>query len=135
MGGGIGNVEFTTEEKTFTKDFEIGVDDMKSIAFDLAVIKDANEYTIKDVQWYLKDDGLDAGKTYENLINASGTENFFVKIGAGTDPYKYGTNPSGIENVNAKKAKASTAIYNLAGQRVDNGFKGIVIKDGKKFVK
>lgn len=135
MGGGIGNVEFTTEEKTFTKDFEIGVDDMKSIAFDLAVIKDANEYTIKDVQWYLKDDGLDAGKTYENLINASGTENFFVKIGAGTNPYQYGTNPSGIENVNAKKAKTSTAIYNLAGQRVDNGFKGIVIKDGKKFVK
>jgi len=25
-------------------------------------------------------------------------------------------------------------IYNLAGQRVENGFKGVVIQNGKKYV-
>jgi len=135
LGGGIGDVDFTTEEQPFTMDFEIGVDDMQSIAFDMAVIKDANEYTIKDVKWYLKDAELETdGQTLENLINAEGTSNFFVKIGAGTAPYEYGTE-TGISNVTAKGAKTSTAIYNLAGQRVANSFKGIVVKDGKKFVK
>ena len=135
LGGGIGDVDFTTEEQTFTKDFEIGVDDMQSIAFDMAVIKEANEYTIKDVKWYLKDADLEPdGQTMENLINAEGTSNFFVKIGAGTAPYEYGTE-TGISNVTAKSAKSSTAVYNLAGQRVANDYKGLVIKDGKKFVK
>ena len=30
--------------------------------------------------------------------------------------------------------EASAAIYNLAGQRVDNSYKGVVIQNGKKFV-
>ena len=128
-------VEFTTEEQIYTQDFTVPTEanGMWCISFDLAVMKDANTYEIKDVKWYLKNDT--EGKTLENLIDATGTKNFFVKIGAGTDPYQYGTDPSGIENVNAKKAKTSTAIYNLAGQRVANSFKGIVVKDGKKFVK
>ena len=29
---------------------------------------------------------------------------------------------------------SNAAIYNLAGQKVNNDFKGIVVKDGKKFV-
>jgi hypothetical protein len=131
----IGDVNFTEEWQDFSTDFTVpaGDDGMRSFTFNLSEVKAANDYYFKDVQWYLKNDT--EGKTLENLIDATGTKNFFVKIGAGTDPYQYGTNPSGIENVNAKKAKTSTAIYNLAGQRVDNGFKGIVIKDGKKFVK
>lgn len=131
----IGDVNFTEEWQDFSTDFTVpaGDDGMRSFTFNLSEVKAANDYYFKDVQWYLKNDT--EGKTLENLIDATGTKNFFVKIGAGTDPYQYGTNPSGIENVNAKKAKTSTAIYNLAGQRVDNGFKGIVVKDGKKFVK
>lgn len=133
----INNVEFDTDWNTFDQEFTVPneADGMWNIAFNMAEIKDACDYEIKDVQWYLYDKTLDAGLTYENLIDATGTKNFFVKEGAGTTPYQFGTDPSGIENVNAKKAKTSTAIYNLAGQRVDNGFKGIVIKDGKKFVK
>ena len=133
----IGDVNFTTEWQNFSQEFTVpdAADGMRSITFNMAEIKAACDYYIKDVQWYVYDSSLEAGKTTENLINATGTENFWVKIGAGTAPYQYGTDPSGIENVNAKKAKTSTAIYNLAGQRVDNGFKGIVIKDGKKYVK
>ena len=32
------------------------------------------------------------------------------------------------------KTTAQGATYNLAGQRVDNNFKGVVIRDGKKIV-
>jgi hypothetical protein len=133
----IGDVNFTEEWQDFSTDFTVpaGDDGMRSFTFNLSEVKAANDYYFKDVQWYLKDESLDEGKTYENLIDAEGTKNFFVKVGAGTAPYQYVTDPSGIQNVNAKGAKASTAIYNLAGQRVANSFKGIVVKDGKKFVK
>lgn len=40
---------------------------------------------------------------------------------------------SGIKNVETKVA--SDAIYNIAGQRVANDFKGIVIENGKKVIK
>lgn len=42
---------------------------------------------------------------------------------------------SGINDVVAEKANVNAPIYNLAGQRVDNSFKGIAIQNGKKFVK
>ena len=138
--GAIGDVNFAAGDWVeFEKEYTVPAeaDGMRSIVFNMAEIKGACDYYIKDVQWYLKGDENADGKTYENLINAEGTTNFWVKIltineGA---PYQYGTDPTGIQNVTAKSAKTSTAIYNLAGQRVSNGFKGLVIKDGKKFVK
>ena len=51
-----------------------------------------------------------------------------IKAGA-TEPFV----PSAIETVKAVKV-ANDAIYNLAGQKVDKSFKGIVIKNGKKIV-
>jgi hypothetical protein len=33
-----------------------------------------------------------------------------------------------------KADKADGAVYNLAGQRVDANYKGVVIQNGKKFV-
>ena len=135
----FGDVEFTTEEQHLKKDYvipSVGWDGttvltgMQSISFDMAVIKEANNYTIKNVKWYLKNDT--EGKTEENLINATGTDNFVVKIGAGNTPVPYGTD--GISTV-VSKAKIGTAVlYNLAGQRVANDYKGIVVKEGKKIV-
>lgn len=101
------------------------------LSFDLACIKEANAYTIKNVKWYLKNET--EGKTTLNLINATGTDNFKVKIGAGNPIVDYGTD--GISTVVSKKNAGSAVIYNLAGQRVSNSFKGIVVKDGKKYVK
>ena len=137
----FGDVDFTTEEQHFKQDFKIpasdwggnAITDAQTVSFDMAVIKAANTYTIKNVKWYLKGDENENGKTLENLIDATGTKNFWVKISAGTDPYPYGTDPSGINNVVAK-SNASTATYNLAGQRISKEYKGIVIKDGKKVV-
>ncbi len=43
--------------------------------------------------------------------------------------------PSGIETVKTATAKnANAPIYNLAGQKVDAAFKGMVIMNGKKFI-
>lgn len=42
--------------------------------------------------------------------------------------------PDVIDNVAARRAATSTARFNLSGQQVDAGFKGIVIKDGKKML-
>ena len=41
--------------------------------------------------------------------------------------------PSGINTINATKAE-NGAIYNAAGQKVNAGYKGLVIKNGKKYV-
>ena len=123
----IGDVNFTTEEQHFSKEFTIPADanGMRSIVFNLSEIKDANDYTIKNVVWKLKDNT-------ESLIDMEGAANFWVKIDKSA-PYLYGTDPSGINSV-AKQSAAPAAIYNLSGQRVGADYKGIVVKNGKKYV-
>jgi len=129
--GAIGDVNFTTEWQDFEATFTVPneANDMQSIAFNMAEIKEACDYEIKDVKWYLKEDANAEGKTSENLINGTGETNFFVKEGAGTDPRQF----SGINGVMVQQPNSS-AIYNLAGQRVSKTYKGIVVKDGKKFL-
>jgi hypothetical protein len=129
-----GDAAFGTTEKHLTKELTMPAkkwsgeasDGVNFITFDLAVIKEANTYTFKNIKWYLKNDT--EGKTLENLINATGTDNFKIKIGAGTAPQ-----PMGIETVVDTKVTSSES-YNLAGQRVSKDYKGIVVKGGKKFV-
>ena len=132
----IGDVTFTEDWQDFDQDFTVPdeADGMQTIAFNMAEIKEACDYEITDVQWYLKDENNANNQTLENLINETGTENFWVKIGAGTSPYQYGTDPSGIKNVVNKSNNGSAVIYNLAGQRVSKDYKGIVVKDNKKVV-
>ena len=133
----IGDVNFVAGDdwNDFETEFKVAAeaDGMRSITFNMAEIKAACDYYIKDVQWYLKDETLDPGMTYENLIDAEGTKNFWIKIGANTAPYQYGTDPSGITNIE-KNVTTSSAIYNIAGQRVSKDFKGLVVKDGKKML-
>ena len=125
----IGDVTFSTEEQHFTMTFKIPseADGMKSIAFNMAEIKGACTYTIKNIVWKLADDT-------ETLIDMEGTKNFFVKEGAGTAPYEFGTDPSGISNV-VKENSAAKAIYNIAGQRVSKDYKGLVITNGNNLRK
>ena len=125
----IGDVNFTTEWQDFSTDLIIPseADGMKSIAFNMAEIKEACDYEIKDIIWKVKGD-------FESLIDQTGTKNFYVKEGAGTAPYEFGTDPSGIKNVTNNTKNSSAAIYNIAGQRVSKDYKGIVVKSGKKYV-
>ena len=137
----FGDVAFTTEEQHFKADYTIpaagwggdAITDAQSISFDMAVIKSACDYTIKNVKWYLKGDANENGKTTENLINATGTDNFKVKIGAGNNVLDWGTD-TGINSIVKGKTNSSAVIYNLAGQRVSGDYKGIVVKEGKKYL-
>ncbi len=128
----IGDVDFTTEVQHFSKEFTVpaDADGMTSIQFQMAVIKGACDYTVKNIVWKLADGT-------ESLIDQTGTKNFYVKEGAGTNPYEFGTDPenpeTGINSVVNGNA-ASTKVFNLAGQGVSKEFKGIVVKNGKKFI-
>lgn len=42
--------------------------------------------------------------------------------------------PTGINNITTEAADANAPVYNLAGQKVSESYKGVVIKAGKKFV-
>jgi len=120
----IGDVNFTTEEQEFLKEYTIPKGDndaditTKSITFNLSEMKDANTYEFYNIIWKID------GKS-ESLIDQTGDKNFYVKTGAGTTPA-----PTGITEVTAAKA-VPTIVVNLAGQRVSKDYKGIVIKGGK----
>lgn len=123
----IGDVNFTPEMQHFSTTFTVPseANGMQSIAFNMAEIKAACDYTITNVVWKLEDNT-------ETLINETGVENFIVKEGAGTEPHVY-VDPSGINSA-VVDSNVSSAAYNLAGQRVSNSYKGIVVKNGKKFI-
>lgn len=74
-----------------------------------------------------KDVAVPQGKGYLQLTgNTAAAPVFYsINIGGGT---------TGIGQVEVEKAAENGAIYNLAGQRVDASYKGVVIKNGKKYV-
>ena len=121
----IGDVTFQPEEQVFDQTFTVPdeADGMKSIAFNMAEIKGACDYEIYDVIWMTEDH-------YETLIDTTGDNNFYIKEGAGTSPYVV----SGISSVVNESKASNNAIYNLAGQRVSKEYKGIVIKNGAKYI-
>ena len=42
------------------------------------------------------------------------------------------TSASGIRNIPVDNQPADGSVYNLAGQKVDGSYKGIVVRSGKK---
>ena len=125
--GAIGDVNFSEEWQDFETTFTVPTEanDMLSIAFNMAEIREACKYEIKDVVWKLEDGT-------ESLINQTGSDNFFVKEGAGSEPHVF-VDPDGIKSV-VNFNTVSTATYNLAGQRVSKDYKGIVVKNGRKML-
>ena len=99
-GGAIGDINFTTEEQHFSKDFVIPANDnadIKSIAFNLAEIKDACEYTFKNFVWRLKD-------STESLIDQTGAKNFCWKVVGGEITY---FETDGISTIVANKKSSA----------------------------
>lgn len=122
-------------------------------------VDSANVYKYHNISIYLSDDGTVES---ENAIEAYGCNNLdnnafetyeesMVKAGDEVVIYgnlmKYGTtyelakgcyiysikkNTAGISSV--KVSQKSSVLYNLSGQRVNDSYKGVVIRDGKKFV-
>ena len=84
---------------------------------DLKLYPNANEFEF----------GLAGGKTY-TFQKYSGTGNILISSIEITP-----VETDGINNVNVVE-KANGAMFNLAGQKVANNYKGLVIKNGKKVV-
>ena len=96
---------------------------MQSIAFNMAEIREACVYELKDFVWKLEDGT-------ESLISQTDPYNFYAKVVGGSI---YSLN---IKNAENDETDDSAVTYNLAGQRVSKNYKGIVVRNGKKvFVK
>lgn len=132
---GIGDLNFTTEWQTYEGTIAIPADtngNQDSWTFNLSNMREANKYYFKNFIFMTAD-------YTENLIATEGTENLWVKErGVNNNvAYEFGTDPenpeTGINSVVNGNA-ASTKVFNLAGQGVSKEFKGIVVKNGKKFI-
>lgn len=86
-------------------------------------------------QWIIKNEGFNASIVKAKGVKISPFRAYFTGIPEGT-PEKLNFNDketTGITNVNAAESNDDT-LYNLAGQKVNAAYKGIVIKNGKKYL-
>lgn len=67
---------------------------------------------------------------YGQLVNYGGT----YEINSGNELYSINGVTTGINKVEADTEDVNAPAYNLAGQRVNNSYKGIIIKNGKKYI-
>ena len=110
----LGNIWFTPVWNHFNALFTVPEDaeGMKTIAFDMAVAKEACDYHIKNVVWRLADDS-------ESLINKEGSENFYIRIGADTEPFMYDDSAKGMfALLTTQILAAEAAIANLTYPKV-----------------
>lgn len=86
-------------------------------------------------QWIIKNEGINASIVKANGVKISPFRAYFTGIpqGASAKLNFDDEETTGITNVNAAESNDST-LYNLAGQKVNAAYKGIVIKNGKKYL-
>lgn len=76
--------------------------------------------------------------TSGNSVNNAAHKAFLrvpASSGAKFLSFTFGEETTGINGITASDAEQNgTALYNLAGQRVAKGYKGLVIKNGKKYL-
>ena len=119
---GFGGYEFTPtggSAETYTACYKEGEDN--KIAAEFAAVVDASDKATN-----VTDEG--------SVVNLT-TTNMAVKAVGGSTPTEVTPDltPSGIETVKVVK-DVNAPIYNLAGQKVNNDYKGVVIQNGKKFM-
>lgn len=100
-------------------------------AFSTIQMTDKHDYQVegipsKQIIGFMTLKGLEKDKTYV-LLSPNGQPGL----------YGYYFAPGGetaISTVKTAEQNANAPIYNLAGQKVDKGFKGVVIQNGKKMI-
>ena len=114
----IGDVNFTEDWQDFEKTFTVAseANGMKSIAFNLAEIREANNYYIKDVIW-MTEDGTESLIAQEGQTNSDGSDIFVSKV-VGGNIVPAMTSVNGVVN----SRRAPYVANKLAGQRVTKGF-------------
>ena len=95
---------------------------------DVATTLGANEYALSlgqnGVGFYLwEGKSIGAHKAYLTLPSSFGAKAFI---------FQFDDDPTGIESLTPALSEGEGAAYNLNGVRVDDNYKGIVIKNGKK---
>ncbi|MBQ9650785.1 MAG: InlB B-repeat-containing protein [Prevotella sp.] len=124
-------ISTTTDDATLTRDnLLVGLpnggtvtanDNNYVFAWQTADVSTAGFYFVNDAE-----PTLGAGKAYLHTNGGGGAKlNIIVEEGE-TD---------GIGSIENGKLKIETSVYNLAGQKVDAAYKGIVIVNGKKYVR
>ncbi len=86
-------------------------------------------------QWIIKNEGIHASIVKAHGVKISPFRAYFTGIpeGASAKLNFDDEETTGITNVNAAESNDDT-LYNLAGQKVNAAYKGIVIKNGKKYL-
>ena len=86
-------------------------------------------------QWILKNEGIHASIVKADGVKISPFRAYFTGIPQGSSAKLNfdDEETTGITNVNAAESNDDT-LYNLAGQKVNAAYKGIVIKNGKKYL-
>ena len=86
-------------------------------------------------QWIIKNEGIHASIVKADGVKISPFSAYFTGIpeGASAKLNFDDEETTGITNVNAAESNDDT-LYNLAGQKVNAAYKGIVIKNGKKYL-
>ena len=140
---------------TTEKDIELAISNEGDINFKNLIANTANKYQLGSsegtfvwfcgnwkealetdgTQWIVKNDGIHASVVKANGTKISPFRAYFTGIpdGASAKLNFIDGEATGINGVNAEAA-ADGAIYNLAGQKVSAAYKGIVIKNGKKYL-
>lgn len=95
---------------------------------DLATLQDASNYVVADATTFDKYEFTLAKPVSTLTFTNTGEQVGFVMV--------LETVTTGINGVKADNATidVNAPAYNLAGQRVNNDYKGVIIKDGKKFL-
>lgn len=146
-----GNFPFVIRNTT-NKNIELAISNKGDINFKNLIANTANKYQLgtSDVcfcgnfeealvttgtQWIVKNNGIHASVVKANGTKISPFRAYFTGIpdGASAKLNFIDGEATGINGVNAEAA-ADGAIYNLAGQKVSAAYKGIVIKNGKKYL-
>ena len=86
-------------------------------------------------QWIIKNEGIHASIVKADGVKISPFRAYFTGIPQGSSAKLNfdDEETTGITNVNAAESNDDT-LYNLAGQKVNAAYKGIVIKNGKKYL-
>ena len=105
---------------------------------------EANTFEGEGCKYYiLGKSGSDFGFYWQkgtggNSVNNAAHKAFLrvpTSSGAKFLSFTFGEETTGINGITASDAEQNgTALYNLAGQRVAKGYKGLVIKNGKKYL-
>lgn len=142
--GGQGYLLSTANENGFCLTPSDGEAVAAPVANLLTGSDEANTFEGEGCKYYiLGNSGSDFGFYWQkgtggNSVNNAAHKAFLrvpTSSGAKFLSFTFGEETTGINGITASDAEQNgTALYNLAGQRVAKGYKGLVIKNGKKYL-